>query len=455
MVWEMGIPAWFGPKGPFAAVVPDAKVKHCSNPGIQPESGIRMRDFSLVSSFILASVLCLPLAGCAKKSKPTGPVSAAPPVATSVGAPLTEDDYREFGRQLQMAVASGNLDEANRLYHLDSLAERCVSDLNLSADTRKGFLEGFKKSVKNQGGFANQLIEGTKAGGSFTALPVRTVGGRPSLIMRIILPNGGINYQDFSLVRFPDGSIGPEDFHVMVTGEKVSQTFRRMIIKIVADVDKSLMARLTGAERTFINNLPKMQSITQAIKQGRFKDAIATYRTLPTEIQDEKVCLIPMLTAAAQVDEEEYIRLIERFRKVYPDDPAVGVMSIDYYILKKEYDKSLQSLARLNKAVGGDPYLLMLQGSTLVEAGRAAQGKAEIEKAAEMEPTLEAAYQARIGIAIKEKNHSDTLVWLKKLVEKCGFSINEESLKSDPANADFLKSPQFQEFLKWNKARGM
>jgi hypothetical protein len=61
------------------------------------------------------------------------------------------------------------------------------------------------------------------------------------------------------------------------------------------------------------------------------------------------------------------------------------------------------------------------------------------------------AYWARITVALKEKDHADTLAWLKKIVEKCAMEF-EDLMKLDDY-AEFVKSPQYAEWLKWYRGR--
>lgn len=144
--------------------------------------------------------------GCGKDISNPDSVGPAPPVA-QVGPPLTEADYRQFGEKLESAVATGDKDEVDRLIRIRSLAERSISDLDLAPDLKKGVLFGAKEGYG--GRMAEYLIELSKAGGSYSFLRVRTVDGHFSSLLRVLPPEGGFNYHEITLVRYPDGHIAP------------------------------------------------------------------------------------------------------------------------------------------------------------------------------------------------------------------------------------------------------
>jgi tetratricopeptide (TPR) repeat protein len=400
----------------------------------------------------LGITIVLVITGCGKKQTISTAVAPAPPVADNLGPPPTEDEAREFGQQLEAAVRAGDKATVNQLYRSMDFAERTVNNLGLPARVQKGVKEGFANSWGTD--WTNQIIGIVLKGGKFTFLRVRMKDDHPRVLIRLLLPaQGGLNYQEIILARFPDGKLGAEDLHIYLTGEMLSQTCRRLILQLTAGIDPGFLARLSGSEGVFAKNLPRFSSLSTAIRQGRYKEALTTYRQLPVELQEDKLILIMGLNASQKENPEEYIRLLGIFRQKYPDDPAIDLMSIDYHYFKKEYDKGLLCLERLNKAVGGDPYLLVLQGNLMSEAGRYPEAKTEIEKAVQQEPTLEEAYWARITVSFKEKNHPDTLTWLKKVVEKCKVTVDEKEMGKNAEYAAFVKSPQFQEFWKWYQGR--
>jgi hypothetical protein len=408
-------------------------------------------------------LLSLPLA-LAALAGAQGPPATSVPVGTPpavvaeggqvVKAPApnapTVEECREFGEKLVAAIHAGDRATVDRLYRFAELAERSISDLQLSADFRQGFLEGLLSKGAPQ--FVAQIVETAQRGGRFTFLRVRTIDGRPRVLVRLVHPREGVNYQEFTLSRFPDGQIATENVYVMMTGEMLSESLRRVVLRAVSE-QPGLLDLLTASEQSYIQHFAKIESIVSDLGEGHYQQALASFRELPPALQQEKSFQILGVRAAAGVSQPDYLQALEEFRRDHPGDASVDLLSIDYDVLKRQYDESLGCIERLNQAVGGDPYLGFLRGNVLRTAGRLADAKAELEKTVAQEPTLDAAYWCRINVALGERNHADTLAWLKRIVDACAMKIDFNQMRAAPDYAAFVASPQFAEFDDWYRRR--
>jgi tetratricopeptide (TPR) repeat protein len=397
--------------------------------------------------FALAVVYGFVLWGCQKKAVTNKPVTPAPSVSVAAGPALTESDYHDFGTKLEAAINVGDQETAIRLYRVAELAERCISDLDFSEEFRRGYLAGVKKAGAGQ--MAMQIIDAVKKGGMFKVLRVRSVGGRPHVLIRLVVPDQGVNYQELTLTRHADGEIGVEDIFVLLTGEMLSQTMRRMVINIAAESEPGLLGRLTAPEKLYAKHWSTIQTIITNVREGRLQPAFTLFRQLPIELQRDKVVELMGLSAARGVSDDEYLRLLEEFRLNHPGDATVDLVSIDYYLLKKQHDECLACIDRVEKAVGGDPYLAFIRGNTFFDRGSYTEAKQEFEKAIEQEPTLQDAYWSRITVALKEENHADTLDWLKRIVERCNVVMDEDAMRAAPEYTAFVNSREFSDFHHW------
>lgn len=386
--------------------------------------------------------------GCAK---PTPPATPAPP-AVSFGPPPTEDEAREYARKLEQVVVAGDVNGFARLYRLSELIERSVSDLGISDRDRRTFLDRANKSVIDD--TLTPLMAELRAGGRFTLLRIRTVDGRVSALMRVLDAQGSLNYHEVFIVRFPDGEIGAEDIHYAATGERGSQTLRRIVLQLLSEQNRTLLDRLTGHERVYTENMSRIESLFRLYREKKFREVLAVFRALPVQLQKDKVLQVHAIGAAGQIgDDDEYLRQMEAFRTNHSNDPAADFMLMDFFLLKKQYDACLAAIDRIDRAVGGDPYQSVLRGGTLAAAGRYPEARAAIERAIAAEPKLEHAYLVRIGLALKEQNYADTLKWLKAMVEACGSELDWNWIEKDERYARFVKSPQFGELKRWLAGR--
>lgn len=387
-------------------------------------------------------------AGCKPKAGPVPAVSPAP--AVTEGTPATEAECKAFAAQVEAATAARDRVKLNALLSIEDLAVRCVSDIPLAVGQRQSLVQGLRRGAQNNT-FVTQVLAEVEKGGTYTVLRVHTVGGRARALLRLISPDNGVNYHDFLLTRTPDGRVGLEDVYILTGGEMLSQTLRRLLLPAAAEMNRGILADLKGQDKTFLNNLPKVQSMAQAVQAGKGGEAVAIYRSLPADLRTHKVVALHHVQAASLVGDADYAAALQEYRRLFPTDPALDFLSIDYFLLKKQYDEAIRCIRSVATAVGGDPYLVSMEGTTLADAGRFQEAKAASEKAVAEEPSLADTYWGRVSIALKEKNHPDTLTWLRKVVEKCGVEIDDLTTADDYAG--FVKSPQHGEWLKWYAGR--
>ena len=403
-------------------------------------------------ALIAGAFLSLACASCSQQSSlPATQATPAPAVVSPPGPAVTEGDVHRFAKDLEKAVAAQDSARANELFRFPELFERSISDLGASADFFKGVKQGIQ-AASAQNTFGTQIVAQVAKGGSYRLLRVHVVDGRHRALFRLIQPSkGGVNYHDLLVARFPDGRIGMEDAHIYVTDELLSQSMRRLFIPLIAESNRGALSRLAGADREYLDNLPLLKQFTGAIRAGRHAEALTIYRKLPTKLQQDRTIMIMYVQAASGADQSEYAAAMEAMRTSFPKDTCTEFLSIDYYVLRKEFDESIRSIDRLDKRLGGDPYLNVMRAGTMILAERYAEAGAAAEKAVAAEPNLAPAYWSRITVSLKQKEFQDTFRWLRLVVEKCGEDVAD--LTTVPEYAEFVKSPSYKDWLKWQKSR--
>jgi tetratricopeptide (TPR) repeat protein len=387
---------------------------------------------------------------CNKESPTPNPDKPAPAVQAA-GPAVTADEARQFAERLSQATKVGDLAKVHQLIRWNDLRERLVNDLDLTA-TERLKLRRASQDPEGRKGFGLQILNAIAGGGSYKLLRVHSVKGRPRALFRLITANGSVNYHDYTLARFPDGGIGMEDVYDILRGEPISQTWRRMFTPFVARLRQS--ERLKGGDADDLKDHLKFIDMMKTFQKRQFAQAAASYRQLSQKFQRDNGVLImhmQVLMQQGEPAEKDYLAAMEKFRKLYPDDAAIDLISVDYYFLKKQYDEAARAVHRFEKAIGGDPYLGALRGNMLLEAKRYGEAREVSEQAIKAEPTLENAYRIRVRVSLHEQRYDAALEWLKKMVEACHVTV--EDLATVPEYAGFVQSPQYREWQKWYAAR--
>ena len=273
------------------------------------------------------------------------------------------------------------------------------------------------------------------------------------ILCRMIQPIsvGGVGYFEFVPTRFPDGKIRAVDVYIMSTAEFFSAALRRAVLPTIANRAQSIVDRLLKNEQDYIRDLPKLTGILDLMNQGRMKEALAEFGELRPETKKQKTVLMIRLRAAQPVDQKQYAAVLEEFRTLYPKDPCFDLLSIDYYTLKRDFVRALESVDRLDKSLGGDPYLNVIRASLSEPRGDLAEARRFARLAIDQEPRLLSAYLELLGISLLDKKNDQTLAMLKEI--DLTFHLQLRDLKTVPAYAGFVRSPHYKQWMQYLERR--
>lgn len=362
------------------------------------------------------------------------------------GIPLSDEDYSSFGRKLESAVASGDRPTVDQLLRMKEITQRANRELNLKLNAAE---QVRLRAIEERTYLGGMVINTVKNGGSYSFVHVHIVGSQKRALMRLLSGDDGLTYHDILLTRYPDGHIGTDDLYDFSKGEMMSRLNKHATLVSLVDIHPELRSQMTADDLLYNKHMDVSPVIMRDVLAGRYKDALTTFRTLPAEVQKLKTYHLEGLRAAQGTGEEEYLAEMERFIRKQPDDDAALLLAIFYSLIKKQCDNALKAIDRVDKKVGGDPYLLVLRSEALLDAGRYAEARTAAENAIKESPKLLQAYWARVTVALKEKNHADTLVWLKRAIESSGATPDAANMENDQTYAEFVKTPQFQELKRW------
>ncbi len=192
--------------------------------------------------------------------------------------------------------------------------------------------------------------------------------------------------------------------------------------------------------------MDKVKQMSEAVLDGRPRDALAIFDGLPDSLKHDKVVLLVRLrTVQALDDDEACTKAIAEMHALFPDDPNTDLLSIDYYFLKKMTKEALEAIDRLDKSVGGDPYLDVLRANTHFQSGDLATAREDAERAVKREATLIEGYWTLVTISLSEERYDDTAALLDTLRDR--FHVTFQDLSKMPAYKGFVASPQYRAWL--------
>ena len=109
-----------------------------------------------------------------------------------------------------------------------------------------------------------------------------------------------------------------------------------------------------------------------------------------------------------------------------------------------EYDRALAAVDRLEKAVGGDPYLDVIRAGIHLAQGDAGAARRLARQAVDGDGTLPDGYWALVNVSLADKRFDETARLLDLLREQ--FQLEFGDLTQIPEYAEFVQSPEYRQW---------
>jgi tetratricopeptide (TPR) repeat protein len=287
------------------------------------------------------------------------------------------------------------------------------------------------------------LLQNIANGQSFELLRVHDKGPERRALFRLtVAGDGGINYFDFILNnKSGTEEVEATDLFILLSGEKLSRSFRRVMVPIAAQMNRSFLQKLSGWENDFVKHANDIQQIGASMQRQNFQVVLATYKKLPKSLREDKNFLLVRLAAAQNIDDEEYLQCIKDYQRLFPDDPAIDFISVDGFVLKGEHKKAIECLERFEKTIGGDIAIRLMIANLMGLDGQYEKAEAIAMNALKERADFEDAYWTLISISLEQSDFKKTVVWLEKL--ESDFDIEFFAFHNIPEYAKFVASPEY------------
>lgn len=191
--------------------------------------------------------------GCA------GTDSAPPSTIGQTATPITEEEARSFAAKFIDAVSRNDMAAVSAVFDWDTLADRALDGVPLTETKKQEAKTGMMRSLTQNNTLIPQIHQQMQQGDdAYQLLRVHEVDGRRRALLRLLPPDGGVNYHDMVLSKSADGQCRAIDIHIFTTGELLSATVKRGMLQLAATQNRSLIDRLTGRDKLMVK--PKTRS---------------------------------------------------------------------------------------------------------------------------------------------------------------------------------------------------
>jgi tetratricopeptide (TPR) repeat protein len=379
-------------------------------------------------------------------------------VALSVGRPaptqaqatpqkaITDADAASFAKAVETAYQNTDAKSFSDLLDWDALLDKATAGVDAPEQFRTTFRSGVLKSARDQNGFSRTFIQQSKAGVRFSMIRSRMRDAQKTALFRLG-SSEGVNYVEFLLARDNLGKVRASDVYMFGVGEPTSATVHRVYLQAATQFNRGLLAKLAGNDQDFLNNFSKIKDISDNINDGKNAEALAISNALPESMKKDKSFLLVRIRVTQKLDVKLYTDAIDRYRELYPNDPAVDILSLDGFTLHKQYDKALDAIDRLDKSVDGDGYLNVMRSALLILAEKPEEARKAGKLGIEAEPKMVEGYWILLTAELRLNDYPAALATLKRIDQT--FTLEFGDLATVPKYAGFAKSPQFKEWKEY------
>lgn len=359
---------------------------------------------------------------------------------SDVSTVVSKQQADVFAAELEAAISSGDVTVADRMILSDRILDRVVEGLSLTGEVESGFRRGMSSSNPVTATLT-QLAAAVKDGGSYALVRTAARNGEMHAIFRLIDANQSLNYHDFRLLL--DGEkVKADQIFVAATGESFTDTIITAVGPAVRS-QQSTMGRVTGEAAEKMKDLEKQSSMMLAARGGEPAKAMKIYETLPAELKNSKAVQLARVIATQSLSDEQYMTSMVDYAKRFPNDPSVALMSFDRAVMKKDVAAVKKCLASLDQWTGGDDYVKLLSATVVSDWGDLQYAKELYTNADPATVGTAAAHDYKLSAALRCQDFEVVLNELRTLRDKYEYDFD---LANSPDFADFLKSPQFQEW---------
>ena len=388
----------------------------------------------------LGCALFLALCACKKEPKTLKQIEppAAPPKAVTQGPRITLTEAAALGRALEQAVQHNNAAEFAKRLDLAAMVEHGMPENMRGTAQAKEVTLGILSTLS--GNLLNNL-----SAGDYRFLSVEETPEGATAHMRLIPPDGSLNYHRLTIGRNAGQQPVAVDVYVYVTGEPLSHTLGRMVGQLSGGSEADSLAVAQG-----------MQRASAALQAGKPATAEAILSNLPPRWQKQKSIMQMRIVAANGVAAHKmqagkpignaYRQAVEAFQTRFPKADNLPLVLMDYHFFKQDYPKTAKAVDQLDQQVGGDPYLNLIRANIAIGQNDAEAARGFVETLIKALPDkATAGYGILLDQAIEAQNHAETTRVLKALEAETPVRFPIDFNKAKPF-ADYMASPEYE---KW------
>lgn len=183
-----------------------------------------------------------------------------------------------------------------------------------------------------------------------------------SMLFRLFSEENGLNYHEYRISKVGD-IFTYNDIYIYLSGETFSKTLSRIFYY---SLSKEKKLSIFGKKKS--KNYDDFIKASSLYRSGSFREAYNLLKTITGDITDEKFFFVYEILITSNLEtNQEHQESVEKMMQRYPNDPSLYLSQVDYYYIKKDFDKASEVVEQLMYQTNDD-FLNYLLANIKIEA---------------------------------------------------------------------------------------
>ncbi len=355
---------------------------------------------------------------------------------------FTQEEYEALGKRIAKKINARSYDTLNRVldlkYILEKISQRIASPELANEFSTPLAQQEFKKNFT----WARQVaLDVAQNHGQYEFVRFHRKKNVPHLLLRLT-SDSGFDYHDYEVRTIAD-SLRFTDVYVYTSGEYISYTLQDVVTRIVTEQQQNKLSR---THHDLDDYRSKTVAMKQKIEEKDFAGALQVYNSFPALTRKSKALMLYKLNITSNMDMSLYQQTVSEYKKLFPNDPSLSMLSLNTYFAQGDYASTLQYLNKLDTIVGGDSYLNLFRSTLYYMMGEKDKAMGLIDAYIKAKPKDTNGYWKKFELYMLEEKNEDAIEVLNEIDRKTMYSRRMITYYVETKYPDFAV---FSSFLDW------
>lgn len=367
------------------------------------------------------------------------------PAAASAEQPresVPAKDVDELLTRWTKAVRIGDARELRVLVDWEHIFEQSTAG-HTTAFTQKAIFRRSFLNAANRGEPLQFCAREVARGGNYRLLR----RDESSAIFRLIYADGTMNYHRLSF----DATASPvkvADLEIALTGEPLSQVFRRNFERVVEPDEEIFDGPF---DRALLQGVRLLQEMSQSLHEGKGDETWDLFDELPEPFQGDKGALLMRIQAARELrDNDRLAAACDAYCQRFPDAKFTAFAKLCACLIRDDAAGSRAALDAIPAPYATDPYIDVVRAEILLDEGDLPAARKAAERAAADPAGAPFGSWAMLSVQMRAAEYEAAAATAAQLVGDVGKASVDQRLDKEDAAA-FRASAAYQE---WMTTRG-